>query len=82
MGRGVKFGMKFDSPPPRGAPAPLKGGSLPPYSPLSCATPFVGREGSARLEETRIEGSSISLDPVATRVSGQRPNYSGEGSTL
>ena len=83
MGRGVKvkFGMKFDSP-PRGAPAPLKGGSLPPYSPLSCATPFVGREDSARLEETRIEGSSISLDPVATRVFGHDANHSGEGSAL
>ena len=37
-GRGVnvKFGMKFDSP-PRGAPAPLKGGVAPSiFSPLVC----------------------------------------------
>ena len=56
-------------PPLCAALAAKKGGSLPPYSPLSCGAPFAGREGSARLEETRIEGSSISLDPVSARVS-------------
>ena len=84
MGRGVKvkFGMKFDSP-PRGAPAPLKGGGrslhiLPSRVPRRLSDERA-RRGAKRRASREAVSPSIQLQ---RGFPDKDANHSGEGSAL